>query len=198
MNVVYSVPFDCHHSSALALHTNLWDRHSVDTTSISNQPTVTPSMLSKRKSTTQIQPPHEPAHKKRLAYRHPRFRSSATGRSSITSATSVDRLQDNLDFLQDEWTHIDIVLNSVRNAFPVHPLSSSSEEHLDEVDRELSIAYDDLMAQVRHLDRSLRRLDTELDSLRQDRQEDRLPKSAGRDPHDSSSRISNSSPPMQK
>ncbi|KAF7723226.1 hypothetical protein EC973_002164 [Apophysomyces ossiformis] len=170
------------------------------TTSLSH-----PRNLSKRKSASQIQPPHEPAHKKRLAYRRSSqqastsFSSTRFGPSSdtgLSSVASVNRLQDNLDFLLDEWTHIDIVLNSVRNAFPVQPLESSSEEHLDEVDRELSIAYDDLMAQVRHLDRSLRRLDTEMDSLRQTKS--KLPKSVGRNRHHSSSRAKNPSPPMRK
>ncbi|KAI8335867.1 hypothetical protein BC941DRAFT_471834 [Chlamydoabsidia padenii] len=76
----------------------------------------------------------------------------------------ITLLQNTLDYLQDEWATIDIVLTSLRNAFTVYPEKLSSEEYLDEIDREQSIAYDDLMAQVRSLDRSLKRLDIKIKS----------------------------------
>ncbi|KAI8138559.1 hypothetical protein BJV82DRAFT_673503 [Fennellomyces sp. T-0311] len=79
---------------------------------------------------------------------------------------TVNSMEEDLHHLRDEWATIDIVLHSLRNAFTVHPLESATEEHLDDVDRELSIAYDDLKAQVRHLERSLHRLDAEINIFR--------------------------------
>lgn len=79
---------------------------------------------------------------------------------------TVTGIEEDLQHLQDEWASIEIVFNSIRNAFPVHSLKNAPEELLDEVDRELSIAYDDLKAQVRHLTRNLQRLETDLAPFR--------------------------------
>lgn len=73
---------------------------------------------------------------------------------------AIEKFQNDLDHLFYEWNTINIVLESIRNAFTVN--QSSSEEHLDQVDKELSIAYDDLMAQVRHLDRRLTKMTLEV------------------------------------
>lgn len=73
---------------------------------------------------------------------------------------AIDKFQDDLDHLFYEWNSIHIVLESIRNAFTVN--QNSSEEYLDQVDKELSIAYDDLMAQVRHLDRRLNKMALEV------------------------------------
>lgn len=73
---------------------------------------------------------------------------------------AIEKFQNDLDHLFYEWNTINIVLESIRNAFTVN--QSSSEEHLDQVDKELSIAYDDLMAQVRHLDRRLNKMTLEV------------------------------------
>lgn len=74
---------------------------------------------------------------------------------------AIDKFQNDLDHLFYEWNAIHIVLESIRNAFTVNQ-DSSSEEYLDQVDKELSIAYDDLMAQVRHLDRRLNKMSLEV------------------------------------
>ena len=109
------------------------------------------------------------------SYQHqPQQESSSTTPSFSSVASSifqqdvsaVSSIEDDLHHLRDEWATIDIVFHSVRNAFTIHPLETATEEHLDEVDRELSIAYDDLKAQVRHLERSLRRLDSEISTFR--------------------------------
>ncbi|KAG2196779.1 hypothetical protein INT46_011148 [Mucor plumbeus] len=73
---------------------------------------------------------------------------------------AIDRFQNDLDHLFYEWNTINIVLESIRNAFTVN--QNLSEEHLNKVDKELSIAYDDLMAQVRHLDRKLNKITLEV------------------------------------
>ncbi|ORZ13174.1 hypothetical protein BCR42DRAFT_419332 [Absidia repens] len=84
--------------------------------------------------------------------------------TSISQGKNIIQLQDTLDYLHDEWATIDIVLQSLKTAFTIHPSKMTTEEYLDEIDRELSIAYDDLMAQVRSLDRNLKRLDTKIKS----------------------------------
>lgn len=89
--------------------------------------------------------------------------------SSSAQNSTVNCLENELRHLRDEWATIDIVLTSVRNAlnFTIQPIETASEEHLDDIDRELAIAYDDLLAQVRHLDRNLKRLNEVMDPLRE-------------------------------
>ncbi|CDS12074.1 hypothetical protein LRAMOSA04269 [Lichtheimia ramosa] len=74
-------------------------------------------------------------------------------------------MQETLDSLRDEWVSVDIVFRSLQEAFIVKPSTCADlteDEYLDDVDRELSIAYDDLMAQVRRLYRQLNRLSREM------------------------------------
>lgn len=73
---------------------------------------------------------------------------------------TIDHFQNEIDYLFYEWNTIHVVLDSIRNAFTVN--NNETEEYLDEVDRELSIAYDDLMSQVRHLERRLKRMTNEI------------------------------------
>ncbi|ORX58887.1 hypothetical protein DM01DRAFT_309618 [Hesseltinella vesiculosa] len=82
--------------------------------------------------------------------------------SPVQSQGPVGEMQDTLDFLQDEWATIDIVLRSVKSAFTVYPERLGDDQYLDEVDRELSVAYDDLRAQIRSLDRNLKHLDVKM------------------------------------
>ncbi|KAI9300881.1 hypothetical protein BJ944DRAFT_243779 [Cunninghamella echinulata] len=88
----------------------------------------------------------------------------APSSSSSEQQKDIIKLEDTLHYLQDEWATIDIVLNSLKSAFTVYPSKMTTDEYLDEIDRELSIAYDDLMAQVRSLDRNLKRLDIKIKS----------------------------------
>lgn len=75
---------------------------------------------------------------------------------------SLRSLEEDLQHLQDEYATIEIILNSLRNAYPIRPIDNASEELLDEMDRELSVAYDDVKAQVRQLARSINRLEEEI------------------------------------
>ncbi|KAI7856561.1 hypothetical protein BDC45DRAFT_503044 [Circinella umbellata] len=75
----------------------------------------------------------------------------------------LNTFQDKLDTLYDEWISVDIVYRSLQTAFPVRPLVQlSPEERLEDIDRELSIAYDDLMTQVRRIYRNINRLSREM------------------------------------
>lgn len=80
--------------------------------------------------------------------------------SKRKAISTINHFQNDLDHLFYEWNTINIVLDSIRNAFTIK--EDVTEAHLDEVDRELSIAYDDLMSQVRHLERQLKRLTNEI------------------------------------
>ncbi|OBZ88712.1 hypothetical protein A0J61_03250 [Choanephora cucurbitarum] len=66
----------------------------------------------------------------------------------------LEKLQELLNDLQTDRASVEIVFDSLKNAYSIHPEVGS-----DEADKEICRAYDDLMAQVRHLDRSLKRLD---------------------------------------
>ncbi|CAO3662558.1 unnamed protein product [Umbelopsis ramanniana] len=78
---------------------------------------------------------------------------------------AVSALENDLGYLQDSWASIHIVLDSLQNAFLVTPFQGANEQQLDELDRELGTAYDDLMVQVRQLDRSLKQLDRKISEL---------------------------------
>lgn len=67
----------------------------------------------------------------------------------------IDQFQNEMDYLFYEWNSIHIVLESIRNAFTIKHVTP---EYLDEVDKELSIAYDDLKSQVRQLERRLKKM----------------------------------------
>lgn len=77
----------------------------------------------------------------------------------------MSALENDLGYLQDSWASIHIVLDSLQNAFLVTPFQGANEQQLDELDRELGTAYDDLMVQVRQLDRSLKQLDRKISEL---------------------------------
>lgn len=66
----------------------------------------------------------------------------------------LEQLQHNLDNLQADRASMEIVFTSLKNAFLIYP-----QAEWEEIDKEICRAYDDLMAQVRHMDRSLKRLD---------------------------------------
>ncbi|KAI7849379.1 hypothetical protein BDC45DRAFT_540106 [Circinella umbellata] len=154
-----------------------------------------PDMLPRRRSSTNIRPAaatrrrasqqqgndsssSQQSRRRRSVQNHhyqqhqPQQSSSTTPSSYMPSSviqqdvSVVSSIEDDLHHLQDEWATIDIVFHSLRDAFTNHPVETATEEHLDEVDRELSIAYDDIKAQVRHLERSLRRLDNEISTFR--------------------------------
>ncbi|KAG2209626.1 hypothetical protein INT46_007318 [Mucor plumbeus] len=67
---------------------------------------------------------------------------------------ALEEIQQHLDDLQTDRASMEIVYTSLKNAFLIYP---SAE--WDEIDKEICRAYDDLMAQVRQLDRSLKKLD---------------------------------------
>lgn len=73
----------------------------------------------------------------------------------------LQELQDHLDDLQTDRASMEIVYESLKNAFMIYPTAE-----LEEVDKEICRAYDDLMAQVRQLDRSLKRLDKSIKSTK--------------------------------
>ncbi|CAO3583613.1 unnamed protein product [Absidia cylindrospora] len=138
---------------------------SVSVNSISTSPnTPTAKTTNKRKQHDMPSASSSPK-KKRLESTY--TTTNNTPRSTTTSISqgkNIIQLQDTLDYLHDEWATIDIVLQSLKTAFTIHPSKMTTEEYLDDIDRELSIAYDDLMAQVRSLDRNLKRLDTKIKS----------------------------------
>jgi hypothetical protein len=64
-----------------------------------------------------------------------------------------------MDYLFYEWNSIHIVLESIRNAYTVKNITP---EYLDEVDKELSVSYDELKSQVRHLERRLKKVSSQI------------------------------------
>jgi exonuclease VII small subunit len=74
----------------------------------------------------------------------------------------LEQLQDHLDDLQTDRASMEIVFTSLKNAFLIDPFAE-----VEEVDKEICRAYDDLMAQVRQLDRSLKRLDKSIKQTEQ-------------------------------
>ena len=194
MDIACFIPLHFHHqdSGSLALTGTHW--HCTDTCFVNSLAPAFSHCSSKKRRAYYTTSPFEPSGKKRLckdmrprrrsACRPARTRSSSRpqhqhqqqqqarpplqlGLAASQDIATVNSMEEDLHHLRDEWATIDIVLHSLRNAFTVHPLESATEEHLDDVDRELSIAYDDLKAQVRHLERSLHRLDAEINTFRE-------------------------------
>ncbi|CAO3696838.1 hypothetical protein G6F70_001311 [Rhizopus microsporus] len=69
-------------------------------------------------------------------------------------------IQDMLDDLSVDRESIEIVFMSIKNAFSTYP-----KPKVEDIEEEIKIQYDDLAAQVRHLDRSLAKLDRWMKSL---------------------------------
>jgi uncharacterized protein YhaN len=67
----------------------------------------------------------------------------------------IEQLQTHLDDLITDRASMEIVYHSLKNAYVVYPEGAEWEE----IDKEICRAYDELMAQVRQLDRQLKRLD---------------------------------------
>ncbi|KAI8140185.1 hypothetical protein BJV82DRAFT_692764 [Fennellomyces sp. T-0311] len=85
---------------------------------------------------------------------------------AMMRSISMGDMQDMLDTLYDEWISVDLVFRSLQNAFPVRPLvRMTHEERLEDIDRELSIAYDELMTQVRRLYRRLNKLSRDMPQI---------------------------------
>lgn len=76
----------------------------------------------------------------------------------------LEQLQNNLDDLQADRASMEIVFTSLKNAFLIYP-----QAEWEEIDKEICRAYDDLMAQVRQMDRSLKRLDRNIKLTEQSR-----------------------------
>lgn len=100
-----------------------------------------------------LQPEHQPQC-------HQQVQNKGQQRNAIVRQyAALQELQDHLDDLQSDGASMEIVFTSLKNAFLIYP---TVEE--EEVDKEICRAYDDLMAQVRQLDRSLKRLDKSIKS----------------------------------
>lgn len=65
----------------------------------------------------------------------------------------IEKLQQRLDDLKIDGASVETVYHSLRNAYIVIPNATK-----EDIDMEINRAYDDLMAQVRKLDRSLKKL----------------------------------------
>lgn len=86
---------------------------------------------------------------------------NTTHNTILKQYAELQELQDHLDDLQTDRASMEIVYKSLKNAFMIYPTAE-----LEEVDKEICRAYDDLMAQVRQLDRSLKRLDKSIKSTK--------------------------------
>jgi hypothetical protein len=83
--------------------------------------------------------------------------------TAASTGPTVDRLETRLGHLKTDCLLIDVVLKSLQTFFPAQPMTT--KEQLDKVDKELTIAYDDLLAQIRVLYRNVNKLDQAIRSL---------------------------------
>ncbi|CAO3578768.1 unnamed protein product [Absidia cylindrospora] len=75
----------------------------------------------------------------------------------------IERLETTLDHLKTDCILIDVVLKSLQSFFPIRPMTT--EEQLDQVDKELGLAYDDMLNQIRALYRNVVKLDRAIKSI---------------------------------
>ena len=78
--------------------------------------------------------------------------------------TQVNALETELGFLLGECATINVMLNSLRNAFRS---PASARSRLADIQREILIDYDDLSFKVKQLERKLMRLETEFKATQQ-------------------------------
>ncbi|KAF7727028.1 hypothetical protein EC973_008075 [Apophysomyces ossiformis] len=104
--------------------------------------------------------------------------SSPTSPGSVTSRKggqpkrrrSLEGLETELAFLRDESATIGIMLHSLRNAFQANaPMMCKSKKvvtsHKEDVDREMRTAYDDLMLQVKQLEKKVEKLESKIKDI---------------------------------
>ncbi|KAI9305080.1 hypothetical protein BJ944DRAFT_239972 [Cunninghamella echinulata] len=75
----------------------------------------------------------------------------------------IHHYESELNCLLTECASIDVVLKSLQSFFFVQPMTT--EEQLDKVNEELTIAHDELLSQVRQLYRNVIKLDKSIQSL---------------------------------
>ncbi|KAG1143907.1 hypothetical protein G6F37_002702 [Rhizopus arrhizus] len=78
----------------------------------------------------------------------------------VDKTKKLQTLQDTLDDLRIGRESIEIIFMSLKNAFSIYP-----DPEWEEINEEICREYDDLMAQVRRLDRCLKKLDKSIKSL---------------------------------
>lgn len=100
-----------------------------------------------------LQPEHQPQCQQQVQNK------GQQNNAILRQYAALQELQDHLDDLQSDGASMEIVFTSLKNAFLIYPTVE-----VEEVDKEICRAYDDLMAQVRQLDRSLKRLDKSIKS----------------------------------
>ncbi|KAG0737509.1 hypothetical protein G6F57_004507 [Rhizopus arrhizus] len=79
---------------------------------------------------------------------------------TVDKTKKLQTLQDTLDDLRIGRESIEIIFMSLKNAFSIYP-----DPEWEEINEEICREYDDLMAQVRRLDRCLKKLDKSIKSL---------------------------------
>jgi hypothetical protein len=82
---------------------------------------------------------------------------------------TVSDLERDLAFTQDQLATILVMLESLRTAYSSRSPSPSSQprtSRLEDVDRELLTAYDDIMTQVNHLEKRINTLESRLEEAR--------------------------------
>ncbi|KAG1048248.1 hypothetical protein G6F46_003636 [Rhizopus delemar] len=79
---------------------------------------------------------------------------------TVDKTKKLQTLQDTLDDLRIGRESIEIIFLSLKNAFSIYP-----DPEWEEINEEICREYDDLMAQVRRLDRCLKKLDKSIKSL---------------------------------
>lgn len=84
----------------------------------------------------------------------------ASKKKDMEKYRQLQYIQDMLDDLSVDRESIEIVFMSIKNAFSTYPKSK-----VEDIEEEIKLQYDDLAAQVRHLDRSLTKLDRWMKSL---------------------------------
>ncbi|ORZ25723.1 hypothetical protein BCR42DRAFT_400795 [Absidia repens] len=80
-----------------------------------------------------------------------------------TINNDIERLETTLDHLKTDCILIDVVLKSLQSFFPIRPMTT--DEQLDQVDKELGLAYDDMLNQIRALYRNVVKLDRAIKSI---------------------------------
>ncbi|RUP48916.1 hypothetical protein BC936DRAFT_143657 [Jimgerdemannia flammicorona] len=108
-------------------------------------------------------------HRKRKARTPPMSSPVSQTRRTPEPNPTVSDLERDLAFTQDQLATILVMLESLRTAYSSRSPSPSSmprTSRLEDVDRELLTAYDDIMTQVNHLEKRIATLESRLEEAR--------------------------------
>ncbi|KAI9300924.1 hypothetical protein BJ944DRAFT_272248 [Cunninghamella echinulata] len=112
-------------------------------------------------SATFQQPIKTTAHKRKRSYHKQERRYSCPSFDNLTKKKGLNGLEDEFAYTQENLATVNIMFDSLKQAFiDCEPQLKPNITRLDDMEKELLSAYDDLELQVIHLERHINKLES--------------------------------------